>query len=261
MPKPSAQDAARRLLVLAGLIRYAHVQPPKKIWTENYARWSKADQEEFFNRFKVMGQDIANRLRKAGVWDYLSPEENLFFHRYPQDMSDDDKINMVWRVEGAVALIWSLGLKKEFPPFDELADSSSVLKDVPLGDGLNFVANAGLRSPEELEAKRSLTQSWHWRSRTRQLIEEGRHFPMTAQLPQFKSYDDVVRFSAKALRDEGIFSEIIEEDFPVRGKAYRNLTLEEWAEIRSITVERHFALNWVCGYAPSNRWDETPTET
>ncbi len=54
---------------------------------------------------------------------------------------------------------------------------------------------------------------------------------------------------------------VIDDDFAARGKAYRDLTDEEWAEVRSITLERHFALNWHCGYAPDNRWDETPTET
>jgi len=26
-------------------------------------------------------------------------------------------------------------------------------------------------------------------------------------------------------------------------------------------MERHKALNWLCGFAPGNRWDETPTDT
>ncbi len=51
------------------------------------------------------------------------------------------------------------------------------------------------------------------------------------------------------------------DDFPVHGKAYRDLSVEQWAQCRSITTERHFALNWLCGDAPENRWDETPTST
>jgi hypothetical protein len=31
--------------------------------------------------------------------------------------------------------------------------------------------------------------------------------------------------------------------------------------VGSITEERHFALNWLCGYAPDNDWDATPTPT
>ena len=45
------------------------------------------------------------------------------------------------------------------------------------------------------------------------------------------------------------------------GKAYRDLGPEEYAIATSIARERHFALNWLCGHAPGNRWDETPTDT
>jgi hypothetical protein len=31
--------------------------------------------------------------------------------------------------------------------------------------------------------------------------------------------------------------------------------------VSSATIERHFALNWLRGYAPGNEWDETPTDT
>ena len=47
----------------------------------------------------------------------------------------------------------------------------------------------------------------------------------------------------------------------VGGKAYCDLSAEEWANVTSISTERHFALNWVSGLAPQNRWDETPTAT
>lgn len=156
--------------------------------------------------------------------------------------------------------MWALEIFREFPPFDK--ETNFLLGDkVPKKEARLFIESAKLRPQEELEAKRSLAQSWHWRSRTRQLIEEGQPFPRMVQTPQFTSYDDVVRFSAKALKEECALTEIINEDFPANGKAYRNLTNEEWILVRSITMERHFALNWLCGYAPGNRWDETPTDT
>ena len=54
--------------------------------------------------------------------------------------------------------------------------------------------------------------------------------------------------------------EIADEDCAAFGKPYRELTEDEWQMTTSITVERHFALNWLCGYAPNNRWDDTPTD-
>ena len=55
--------------------------------------------------------------------------------------------------------------------------------------------------------------------------------------------------------------EMIDNDFPAMGKAYRELDGREWSEVRSITMERHYALNWLCGLAPNNQWDATPTDT
>ena len=75
----------------------------------------------------------------------------------------------------------------------------------------------------------------------------------------FSCFDDIVRRSAEFHAADGLFV-AIDEDYPVFGKAYRDLSDEEWAKVRSITMERHFALNWVCGYAPKHRWDETPTD-
>ncbi|HNQ91116.1 MAG TPA: hypothetical protein PKM73_21080 [Verrucomicrobiota bacterium] len=79
--------------------------------------------------------------------------------------------------------------------------------------------------------------------------------------PRFSSYDDIVRFTAKASGESGTLAEVLDEDFVAKGKPYRDLTATECSEVTSITVERHFALNWLCGRAPGNRWDETPTDT
>ena len=69
------------------------------------------------------------------------------------------------------------------------------------------------------------------------------------------------RWAAGKVARKGDLTQCIEEDFPAKGKAYRSLTPEEWQEVNSIAVERHLAFNWLCGYAPGNRWDETPTDT
>lgn len=47
---------------------------------------------------------------------------------------------------------------------------------------------------------------------------------------------------------------------PDSQEAYRRLIVLG-VDATSIIMERHFALNWLCGMAPGNRWDETPTDT
>ena len=54
---------------------------------------------------------------------------------------------------------------------------------------------------------------------------------------------------------------MIRDDFAVKGKSYAELSPEEWSEVQSISIERHRALNWLCGYSPHNDWDTTPTDT
>jgi hypothetical protein len=261
MANPTAQEAARRLLVLGKLITYAHAMPPLHIWSHSFPKCSKEEQEQVLQEFKKLPKSIADGFKRTGLGNDMSTKEDTFLHTYPQDLSLQDLNTISWRKESAIALMWALGMLSVFPSFDSETDLA-ILNQIPRFEDIpQFIQNAKLRSPEELESKRSLAQSWHWRSRTRELIEEDRPFPIMRQTPQFNSFDDVVRFSAKALKEEGALAEIINEDFPAKGKAYRDLTGNEWLEVRSVTMERHFALNWLCGYAPGNRWDATPTET
>ena len=129
--------------------------------------------------------------------------------------------------------------------------------------GKKFFSLCKLRSRKELEAARSTAEVWHWRSRTRQLIEAGRSFDPSPEMSKagLGSYDAIVRFTANKLKQSGELAQIVDDDFAVGGKAYRDLSKEDWANVTSITAERHFALNWLCGQAPGNRWDETPTDT
>lgn len=46
----------------------------------------------------------------------------------------------------------------------------------------------------------------------------------------------------------------------VFGRPYAEMDPDQWDIVRSITMERHFALNWLCGYPPDNDWDQTPTD-
>ena len=59
--------------------------------------------------------------------------------------------------------------------------------------------------------------------------------------------EDIVRMTAQAAANDGDLLPLIGDDFPARGKAYRDLSADERAEVRSGTVERHFTLNWLCG--------------
>jgi hypothetical protein len=95
------------------------------------------------------------------------------------------------------------------------------------------------------------------------LQEENRPFEPGEALQKagIHTYADVVRVTAETAAKEGDIAASIGEDFPVCGKPYRDLNPDEWSRVRSISVERHFTLNWLCGYAVGNDWDRSPTHT
>lgn len=108
-----------------------------------------------------------------------------------------------------------------------------------------------------------LAELWHWRSRTRQLMEAGHPFQPSEAMQKagLNTMEDVIRMSAEEAVKRGDLPQCIANDYPTRGKAYRDLNADEWYEVSSVTFERHFALNWLCGHAPLNNWDDTPTST
>jgi hypothetical protein len=76
-----------------------------------------------------------------------------------------------------------------------------------------------------------------------------------------KTYDDIVRATAKMACKRGTIRDIVDDDFPIFGKAYLAASEKECLLARSIAMERLFVLNWLCGHAPEGRWDDTPTDT
>jgi hypothetical protein len=194
--------------------------------------------------------------------DELTPWERSFAETTMLSMSAQQQVQASWRIESFQVLLWAVGALGGLPEWNERANHH--LADPCLAAlGKKFISKCSLRPRGELEAARSLAEVWHWRSRTRQLIEAGQTFSPSPEMTKagLGSFDAIVRFTAKKLKESGELTQIVEEDFAVGGKAYRDLSAEEWANVTSINKERHFALNWICGRAPENRWDETPTGT
>jgi hypothetical protein len=260
--RPSAEDAARRLLILKHIVAWALIAPPRDVLQQITAKWDVDERTKFERQAEALREKFWRGLRDAGLWQHLSPQEQAHAESTMATMTEQQQVDASWRMEAAQTLMWALRMLPELPPYDTMA-SHDLLKQIPSRDVGAFIQSARLRDQAELDAARETAELWHWRSRTRQLIERGDAFPDDPEMKAagFHSYDDIVRFSARKAAEDGLIPSCIGDDFPAKGKAYRDLTEEEWSEIRSITVERHFALNWLCGYAPDNKWDETPTDT
>jgi hypothetical protein len=59
--------------------------------------------------------------------------------------------------------------------------------------------------------------------------------------------------------EQGLLPAPMRGDYRAFGKVYRHLTPEQHDEARSIAVERHHALNWLCG--EGRTWDDVPLDT
>ena len=139
------------------------------------------------------------------------------------------------------------------PAWDAQVDPELLLS-VPRGLR-EVMATARPRPFAAVEEMRDRAELWHWRSRTRRLQEEATPLP-----PGTPGLDQVVRTAAVLAGADGMFQPI-DEDFPAFGRAYRDASEQEWSILTSIAMERHRALNWLCGKAARNAWDRTRTDT
>jgi hypothetical protein len=257
MAKPSSEEVTKRLLILKYAVAKAWTLPPRELLQNRYSRLSKEEQQKFTNAFGVATEQLVAPLKSNNLWNSMTEEEQEFIQSVPPNVKFQQHLNAMWCLESAVMLMWAMGIIKEFPPFDAQS-SAELLGQISHQDIGKFIKSTVLLPSEEIERKRTLAELWHWRSVTRQLIEMKKAPPANSG---FTSFDQIVQIAANEAFKQGDLSRLIDNDFPAKGKAYRNLNDEEWSEVRSITMERHHALNWMCGYAPGNKWDKTPTDT
>ena len=191
-------------------------------------------------------------LRAENLVDTLSTRERALIAQPLDDWSERDLSDANWRNESLGVLLWALSAVEEMPPYDTPFDRLPEL--VPLLKATaDFRRSAVLRPADELRRARDLAELWHWRARTKKLRVPADHPAAGVDL------DEVVTQAAARASAEGEIPATVDGDFPAYGKAYRDLDAEEFATVTSIAVERHHALNWLCGYAAD--WDKVPTDT
>lgn len=260
--RPSAREVAERFVVLKYHVVYALTAPPRKLLSESMTRWTLDERGAFAKTAELERDKYWGKVKNLGIWDKLSPSEKDFAATTIVTMTSAQQVQASWRMEAAAVVLWALNLVDSLPPFDTEA-SHDLLKHFPDRSISDFFASATLRSSDLIEELRNVAELWHWRSRTRKLEERGEVFPVdeTARQLGLQSFDDIVRFTAKKAYHDGTLDHNADEDLVAFDKPYRSLTPQEWSAVNSITMERHFALNWLCGYAAGNCWDETPTDT
>lgn len=163
-------------------------------------------------------------------------------------LPDEDPaiVDAVWRGEALGTLLWALQLV-ELPAYDHPFDPEEVAA-VELDE-------SELRDAEEIELERESALLWHWRARTTSLQAAG-----ALELPErYATFDQLIAATAMRGYEQGILPAPMRGDFGAYGKVYRHLDDAQHAEAHSIAVERHHALNWLCG--DGETWDDVPLDT
>jgi hypothetical protein len=251
-------QVAGRLLALRCVVTHAMAMPLRS----DLAQWTEEDRQRFARESDSQSKRFWDEVNTSSIFPFLSPTERQFATTTALSMSHQQQLNAIWRLEAAQVLMWGLHLIPELPAPDEQADLDLSKPEI-LSQPTNLLNSAVLRPHAEIDSARNLAELWHWRSRTEQLIREGRPLLPDEQMTRqgLRSYQDIVRMAVNAAYKQGDVRSVIGDDFGVKGRSYATLNPEEWSEIGSISVERHYALNWLCGYSPNNEWDQTPTDT
>ena len=253
---PDAAAAMSRVLIFKYQIVTGMATPPPDVLAGLMQAWDPGERQRFLEESRQRQAESEKKLRDSGLWPAMTPNEQEFIRALPSDVTQQMLINVSWLMESAECLLWSLGLVDALPPYDAQADLNH-LKRVPSSSIQELLRNAKLRPSDVISKARDAAELWHWRSRTRQIQESGE----PVQLPDGLRLSKVVQMSAEKAASDGLFGVPLGDDFPAFGRPYRDISSDEWSQATSIAMERHKAFNWLCGYAPGNRWDDTPTDT
>ena len=155
----SADDVARRCIILYGVLAAGHGEPRDEL-----VAW----------------------LRREGLWDAVSPKESEFL--MCDSPTQRQRVNATWRAEALFPLLWSLELIRELPIPQQLCDVQFIRGVLPplFSSVAEFIASARLRSDAEIHAANEEIYQIHWHVRDFQL----RHQPTPpGKLPRMPHED------------------------------------------------------------------------
>jgi hypothetical protein len=255
--RPSANDVMTRALLLLHIFLKAAATPPPEILARFSQPPGNPEALKLAEECRSVFAEKHQKIRAAGLWEHLEDDERAFLEADVFETTMRQRVDASWLIESIECLLWAAEHRERIQPYDQQANP----KPGRLGAGQTMrelIAKASLRPASEIDRERDRAELWHWRCRTQMLLAEK---SIPDVLPNGMTIAEVIRLSARKAAEEGFFAEPIESDFPAFGKPFRAITEEEFSQTMSIAKERHKAFNWLCGYAPGNRWSETPTDT
>ncbi len=234
--QPNADEVARRMLCLDML---QHRRDAEEAFLKSPSEDELSEREDDV-------EAMLSFLRESGLWEFLSDEEIRAFETPLGEWKDEQYIDATWRVESLAVITWALGMIKRLPGFDEPVEAETLEDVLDIDNWADLVANAVLRDRDEIERARDIAALWDWRAQV--------------GTPPYEEPEDEAEIAeeAKSAQEAGLISTLAQGDLVARGKPYSELNEDELEELASIALERHYALNWLCGF--SDDWDNVPTD-
>lgn len=213
------------------------------------------------NPIEVFGTKVAAEkfnlwLKNNDIYSYLSPKEKFALDLPIGTWNQSIFINSSWRAESLAVLLWATGILDELPAYDTEVDRHKILVLVKDFSSIDIIQNvAKFKDIADITKQRDIAELWHWRANTTRIIN-SKSLPAGFDL---KKMDEICTITSMKAYESGEIPTPIDNDFPAFGKAYKNLNDDEFNTCLSISMERHFGFNWLCG--ESSSWDDTPTNT
>jgi Domain of unknown function (DUF4272) len=248
---PFTEAAAQRALCLRAIIRRGEIEVELRAAAEK----PNAPHELNPDSLKVEARQINDWLKDEELWLAASDNEKKAFNMIPGSWPQQLFKDASWRLEALGVIGWALGLADCISSYDSQLDSSSIAyRGQILSPTKELISKAHLRAEKDVLQAREIAESWLWRARTTQIQKQPDKYPP----PPGWTYEKIIALAAEHWEKAGLF-QAVRGDYPARGKAYAELTDDEWQELQSIATERLQGLNWLCKY--SANWDLVPTGT
>ncbi len=108
-------------------------------------------------------------LESENLWADVSPAERTFLSGQP---AAQEQIDMTWRMEALVPLLWVLRKVNPMPSVSHQFDSTEAVKSLvfPPASSASFIASATLRPEAEIRDEYERVYDAHWRLRDAQLF-------------------------------------------------------------------------------------------
>ena len=204
-------------------------------------------------------QIIQRWIDETQLAQYFSPRERIMMAKPAGEFTWRDRLDGWWRREALMVLEWSLRIIEPMPPADTRVPMEDALESAwLLRNTASFRRDAKLRSAEEISDQREIAEFWLGRTRrTPQQTPSGEDFAKTEKsIEALRASADHAAATAEA---RGLFKRI-DGDFPAFGKAFRDLSDDEFNLITSISMERLRGLNWLCVMDELD-WDDVELNT